>query len=359
MKGLVLSGGTGTRLRPLTHGTAKQLLPVAGRPVLLRAIDRLVEAGVVDITVVVSPQTGDEVRAAVGDGALVGARVGYVEQPRPSGLADAVRLARGRVGDGDLCLFLGDVLVCEPVVDAVHSFTQMHDIEASLLLSRVARPEAFGVAEVDGSGLVTALAEKPERPRSDLAIAGVYLLRPSIFEAIDRTVPSPRGELEMTAALCRLLEAGARVGSWVTGARWFDVGTTESLLDANEHLLGELRPEAAVGRLVDCVVEGVVTVAEGAVVAGSVLRGPVQIGAHCQVEGATLGPLVSLGRGVSVRGASISRSVLFDGASVEGPAVIERSVLGRRASVRVGARAAVSAVLGDDSAISVDGPHSP
>ena len=266
MKGLILAGGAGTRLRPLTYTGAKQLVPVANRPVLFYVIDNLVGAGICDIGIIISPETGDEVRATTGDGSAWGARIQYILQPRPAGLAHAIKTARDFLGDGDFCMFLGDNLIGMQISAAVAAFTEHPELAASVMLKEVPNPSSFGVAEVDDAGHVVRLVEKPREPKSNLALVGIYMFRKSIHDAIERIVPSARGELEITDAISQLIEMGGqvhfdRVTSW-----WLDTGKKDDLLLANDTVLDawlahDIRGEVDAGSQVT----GRVRIDEGAV----------------------------------------------------------------------------------------------
>ncbi|HEY8778204.1 MAG TPA: sugar phosphate nucleotidyltransferase, partial [Solirubrobacterales bacterium] len=213
LKGLILSGGAGTRLRPITHTSAKQLVPVANKPVLFYGIEALVEAGVTDIAIVIAPETGDEIREAAGDGSAFGATITYITQDRPAGLAHAVLTAEDYLGSSPFGMYLGDNLLAEGITRLVSAFRESQP-DALILLTRVDDPSSYGVAELDGDRVVR-LVEKPKDPPSDLALVGVYLFGPTIFEAARALEPSWRGELEITEAIDRLIEGGQRVESQI------------------------------------------------------------------------------------------------------------------------------------------------
>jgi glucose-1-phosphate thymidylyltransferase len=353
LKGLVLAGGAGSRLRPLTYTGAKQLVPVANRPILFYVLDNLTEAGIADITVVVSPETGAEVRAAVGDGSRWGSgtRIHYVQQDQPAGLAHAVQAARSRLGSDDFCMFLGDNLIGMPIKGAVESFSALPDLSASVMLKHVTDPSQFGVAEVDDDGRVIALQEKPKNPRSNLALVGVYLFRAEIHEAIDRIRPSPRGELEITDAISKLIELGRQVRFDKVDSWWLDTGKKDDLLLANDTVLdawlvgdiqGEVDSESRV--------TGRVRIERGAAVVSSLIRGPVVIGAGARIDNATIGPFTSIGPNVTIERSAVERSVLLEGCHVSDVRRLHDSLIGRRVRVSPGQApaGAISLLVGDD-----------
>jgi glucose-1-phosphate thymidylyltransferase len=352
MKGLVLAGGSGTRLRPLTYTGAKQLVPVANRPILFYVIDNLVDAGIVDIGVIVSPETGGEVRAAVGDGSRWGARIDYIVQASPAGLAHAVQTAGAFLGrDEPFCMYLGDNLIGTKVRGAVETFLASPGLAASVMLKEVSNPSSFGVAEVDEGGRVVRLVEKPAEPKSNLALVGVYLFRPAIFDAIGRIKPSARGELEITDAIGELIELGGevhfeRVASW-----WLDTGKKDDLLLANATVLDTWLKHEVRGRVdEESRLLGRVAVEEGAVVERSVVRGPTVIGRGARVVDSHVGPFTSVGEGVAIVRSRVDHSVLMEGCRVEDVARLEDSLIGRRVLVHPGPphRGALSLLVGDD-----------
>ena len=262
LKGLILSGGAGTRLRPITHTQAKQLIPVANKPVLYYGIEALVDAGITEVGIIVAPETGDEVRSAVGDGTQFGARVTYLPQERPLGLAHALLAAESFLGDGAFVMYLGDNLLRDGILELVEAF-RSSEPDALILLTRVPNPERFGVAELNGSS-VARLIEKPETPPSDLsALVGVYMFTPSVFDAARSIEPSARGELEITDAIQALIDEGARVEHQVVRGWWKDTGGLDDMLEANRLVLEDIKTRVD-GELVGTEVVGEVVVEPGA-----------------------------------------------------------------------------------------------
>ena len=331
IKGLILSGGSGTRLRPITHTYAKQLVPVANKPVLFYGIEALVQAGVEEIGIIIAPQTGDEVRETVGDGSDFGARITYIEQDKPAGLAHAVLTAEEFLDGSPFVMYLGDNLLRDGVPGLVQRFRD-ESPDAMILLTQVDDPSAFGVAELD-DGRVVRLVEKPENPPSNMALVGVYLFSPAIFEAARQLTPSARGELEITEAIQTLIDDGHDVRSEVVSGWWKDTGQLVDMLEANRLVLDDIGSRLD-GTIEDSRVEGRVIVEEGAVLKNSVVRGPAVIGTGALIEGAYIGPYTSIGDGVRVINSEIEHSILLSGSSVENlGARIEASLLGREVRV--------------------------
>jgi glucose-1-phosphate thymidylyltransferase len=331
IKGLILSGGAGTRLRPITHTYAKQLVPVANKPVLFYGIEALVEAGVTDIGIIIAPLTGDEVREAVGDGSQFGAKVTYIEQAEPAGLAHAVLTAEDFLAGSSFVMYLGDNLLRDGVPALVERFRD-ETPDAMILLTQVDDPTAFGVAELEGEKVVR-LVEKPEDPPSDMALVGVYLFSPAIFDAARRLEPSARGELEITEAIQILIDDGLEVRSEVVSGWWKDTGQLSDMLEANRLVLDDIGTRLD-GTIEDSRVEGRVIVEEGAVLRNSVVRGPAVIGRDAVVDSAYIGPYTSIGDRVRVTNSEVEHSILLPGSSVENlGARIEASLLGREVRV--------------------------
>ncbi len=335
MKALILSGGKGTRLRPITHTSAKQLIPIANKPILFYAIEAIVAAGITDLGII----TGDteaEVRSAVGDGSAFGARCTYIRQEAPKGLAHAVLTARQFLDGSSFVMYLGDNLVRQGIVPVVREFERLQP-DAMILLARVPEPQHFGVAEVV-EGRVTRLVEKPEVPRSDLALVGVYLFTPAIFEAASAIGYSARGELEITDAIQWLVDSGYRVAPHLITsqhealvATWKDTGRLEDLLEANRIVLDDLEPRAPAGKVAEDVrLEGKVIVEAGAELRNCTIRGPTIIGEGTVIDDAYLGPYTSVYHGCTVRRAEIEHSIILEDARIENVnGKIELSLIGR------------------------------
>jgi glucose-1-phosphate thymidylyltransferase len=339
LKGLILSGGKGTRLRPITHTSAKQLVPVGNKPILFYAIEALVAAGIEEIGIV----TGDthaEVEAAVGDGSAFGARCTFIQQTAPLGLAHAVLTARDFLADSSFVMYLGDNLVRHGIIPLVEEFRTSRP-DAMILLARVPEPQHFGVAELE-EGRVVRLVEKPAVPRSDLALVGVYLFSPAIFGAIDRIHYSARGELEITDAIQELIDEGKTVRPHIittpqqaTVATWKDTGRLDDLLEANRIVLDDMSPrvEGEVG--VGVRIEGKVIVEVGAQVHNSTVRGPTIIGRGATVDDAYIGPYTSIGPGCVIRAAEIEHSIVLGSARIEDcDGIIQSSLIGKECVIR-------------------------
>jgi glucose-1-phosphate thymidylyltransferase len=326
LKGLVLSGGAGTRLRPITHTSAKQLVPVANKPVLFYGLESLRDAGVRDVGIVVG-DTHAEIEAAVGDGSQFGLRVTYIRQDAPLGLAHAVLTAEDFLGDSPFVMYLGDNLLRDGIQDLVAEF-RAGDADAMILLQRVPNPQSYGVAEL-ADGRVVRLVEKPAEPKSDLALVGVYMFTPAIVAAAKAISPSARGELEITDAIQYLIDQGLRVDpSEVTGW-WKDTGKLEDMLEANRLILDVLEPRID-GTLEGSTIEGRVVLEAGARLINSSVRGPAIIGAGALVEDAYVGPYSAISTGVVIRRAEVEHSIFLEDSRVEDiDARIESSLVGR------------------------------
>ena len=353
----MLSGGAGTRLRPLTHTSAKQLIPVANRPVLFYALDAVAAAGIVETGIVVG-DTEDEIRAAVGDGSAFGLRVTYLRQESPLGLAHAVRIARDFLADDPFVMYLGDNVLTGGITALVEEFARANaagEADATILLTRVPDPRQFGVAELDAAGHVVGLEEKPAHPRSDLALAGVYLFGPAVHDAVAAISPSARGELEITDALQRLLDDGRTVRSHVVTGYWKDTGRVEDLLDANRTML-DLQQADVRGAVDDTSeVTGAVVVEAGAVIEGSRLVGPLVVGARTTVLGCVLGPYASVGEGCVLQDTSVADTIVLAGTRVRGGR-LGASLLGREVEVELPPGGPeYRLVLGDHSSVGCHG----
>ncbi|MER3403572.1 MAG: glucose-1-phosphate thymidylyltransferase [Armatimonadota bacterium] len=350
MKGLILAGGKGTRLRPITFSMAKQLVPVANKPVLFYGLEALAEAGIREVGIIVG-ETAHAIQAAVGDGSQWGLSVTYIPQPEPLGLAHAVLTAEPYLGTSPFVMYLGDNLVTSGVKPLVQAFEERRP-NALILLAEVPNPQEFGVAELDGERVVR-LIEKPKEPPSNLALVGVYLFDSHIFEACLAIKPSWRGELEITDAIQHLIDQGYTV-EWhkITGW-WKDTGSLESLLEANRLVLEELPPMVQ-GVLEESQLYGRVSVGAGSVLRRCVVRGPVVIGAGCMLEECYIGPFTSIGDGVRMHACEIEFSIVLEGSIVESvESRMEASLLGKNVVVRGGMRRprTLRLMLGDSSSV--------
>jgi glucose-1-phosphate thymidylyltransferase len=335
LKGLILSGGAGTRLRPITHTSAKQLVPVANKPVLFYGIEALVAAGITEIGIIVAPETGDEIRAAAGDGSDFGATITYIEQDKPAGLAHAVLTAEDFLGDNPFVMYLGDNLLREGITDLVGAFRE-HAPQALILLTAVPDPWHYGVAELDG-GSVVRLIEKPKEPPSNMALVGVYMFTPAIFDAARAIEPSARGELEITDAIQYLIDAGSKVESHTVSGWWKDTGQLADMLEANRLVLEDLEGSVDVELDETSRVEGRVLIEPGAVIERSVVRGPAVIAAGARVVDAYVGPYTSIGPDVQVIGSEVEHSILLAGSELRDlPVRVEASLLGREVKLTRG-----------------------
>jgi glucose-1-phosphate thymidylyltransferase len=353
LKGLILSGGKGTRLRPITHTSAKQLVPVANKPVLFYGIEAMASAGIRDVGIVIAPETGDEIRAAVGDGQRFGVAVTYIEQDEPLGLAHAALTAQPFLGDSPFVMYLGDNLLQGGIEELVAEF-RAHEPDALILLTPVADPQNYGVAELR-DGTVVRLVEKPAEPRTDLALVGVYMFTPAIHDAARAISPSARGELEITDAIQHLVDSGMRVEPHVVEGWWKDTGRLDDMLEANRLILDNIEPRMD-GELVDSRVDGRVVIEAGARLERSNVRGPAMIGAGTRLVDAYVGPYTSIGEGCTIEQAEVEHSILLSGSSVHNLAGrMESSLLGRNVAIARDDRQprAYRFMVGDNSEISI------
>jgi glucose-1-phosphate thymidylyltransferase len=359
LKGLILSGGKGTRLRPITHTSAKQLVPVANKPVLFYGIEAMAEAGIDEVGIIIAPETGAEIEAAAGDGSRFGVRITYVQQPEPLGLAHAVLTAEPFLGASPFVMYLGDNLLQGGISELVAAFRE-HEPEALILLTPVHDPQNYGVAELAAAaagevGPIVRLVEKPTQPKTDLALVGVYMFTATIHDAARAIVPSARGELEITDAIQHLVDGGARVEPHIVRGWWKDTGRLEDMLEANRLILDNLH-ERLDGELVDSQVEGRVVIERGARLERTTVRGPAIVGADARLSDCYVGPYTAIGERCEISGAEVEHSILLAGCTVcDLDGRIESSLLGRNVTVRRGGRQprAYRFLVGDNSDISI------
>ena len=354
MKGLILSGGRGTRLRPLTYTSAKQLVPVANKPVLFYGIEALAAAGIRDIGIVVG-DTQAEIRAAVRDGAAWNVDVTYIEQDAPRGLAHAVLISQSFIGDDPFIVYLGDNLLAKGIVPFVERFVDAQPA-AQILLAHVSDPERFGVAELTEDNRVKKLVEKPAEPKSDLALVGVYMFQPEVFQAVRKISPSPRNELEITDAIQQLIDDGLTVTPHIVDGWWKDTGKLEDILEANRLILEtmERRVDGEVDS--DSQIDGNVVVEPGASIKQSKVRGPAIIGANARITSADIGPFTSIMNNVRVHDSAIEHSIVLEGSDLSGlQSRMTDSLIGKNVKILrdPGTPSTYRFMLGDNSEVGI------
>lgn len=357
MKAIILSGGKGTRLRPLTYTGAKQLVPVANKPILWYGIESIVEAGITDIGIIISPETGEEVKTKTGNGEQFGANITYILQDKPAGLAHAVKIAQPFLQDSPFVMYLGDNLVQSELNLFLEQF-HAANLDALTLLCPVTNPSAFGVAKVDQNGRLLQLIEKPKDPPSNLALVGIYIFSPIIHSAIASIQPSARGELEITDAIQALVDQQKAVEARQIRGWWLDTGKKDDLLEANRVILDTCL-EAQVQGEVDesSQVIGRVQIGAGSRIINCTIRGPVTIGKNCHLENCFIGPYSSVADQVTLIDADLEHSVILQGAKVEGiHQRIVDSVIGQRAHLKEAPRRpkALRFMIGDDCQIELN-----
>ena len=353
MKALVLSGGAGTRLRPITHTSAKQLLPVANKPVLFYGLEAIRDAGVTDVGLVVG-DTAEAIEAAVGDGSAFGLSTTYIRQTAPLGLAHAVLVSRDFLGDDDFVMYLGDNFIVGGITPLVQEFRSARP-DAQIMLTQVPDPREFGVAELDETGQVIGLEEKPKQPKSNLALVGVYIFNSAVHEAVRNLKPSWRGELEITEAIQWLIDHGNTVRSSVITGYWKDTGNVTDMLEVNRLVLETAEPRQDGTVDTESEIIGRVVIEDGAQVSGSRIVGPVIIGARTKVTGSYIGPFTAVAEDCTLDDSEIEYSILLPRASIRGVRRIEASIIGHNVEVTPAPRVpkAHRLVLGDHSKVQI------
>lgn len=357
MKALILSGGKGTRLRPLTYTGAKQLVPVANQPILWYGIQALVSAGIKDIGIIISPETGTEIQGKTGNGDRFGAKITYILQDSPDGLAHAVKIAQPFLGDSPFVMYLGDNLIADDLSQYLDEFITKQ-LSALILLRKVSNPSAFGVARIDENGKVLELIEKPKNPPSNLALVGIYFFSPEIHQSIETLKPSARGELEITDAIQSLLERNKSIEARQLKNWWLDTGKKDDLLEANRIILDTNLESENLGNIDDnSQLIGRVKVGKNTTIINSTIRGPVIIGEHCHIENCFIGPYSSIADRVKLTDTDLEHSVILESAEVLGihQRVVD-SVIGQRAKIYSVLKRpkAFSFMIGDDSQIELN-----
>lgn len=335
MKGLILSGGKGTRLYPLTYTRAKQLIPVANKPVLFRVIEAIRDADISEIGIVIG-DTGPEIREAVGDGSQFGVKVTYIPQDAPLGLAHAVKISQEFIGQDRFVMFLGDNVIQGGISSLITDYAHHAEWNSQIVLTEVERPEQYGVAQLNADGRIVRLVEKPKDPPSRLALVGIYMFDHHIFEATSEIKPSARGELEITDAIQWLVEHGYSVYPHIHRGWWIDTGGPRDMLTANSMVLEELTPEIRGYVDRDSEVDSRVTVEPGAEIVNSVVRGPAIIGRNARIINSYVGPFTSIYHNVLLQNSEIERSIVLEHSTIcDIPARIQDSLIGRNAKVDI------------------------
>ncbi len=333
MKALILCGGNGTRLKPVTTTVPKQLLPVANKPIIHYVLDQITEAGITDIGIIISPETGDLIKEAIGDGSKWSARITYIIQHEPLGLAHAVKTGQEFLGNSPFLMFLGDNLIQGGVKSFVQRF--VNDTSSSLvLLKEVADPRLFGVAELGTRGEIVKIVEKPKEPKSNLVVVGIYLLTPQVHKAIAQIRPSWRGELEITDAIQKLIDMGEKVDSHVFEGWWLDTGKKNDLLEANRVVLDDLLKRDIQGEVNSgSSIVGRVEIRKGTKIENSMVRGPVSIAEDCCINNSFIGPFTSIGRGTVINDSSLEHSIILEGCNIDRVERLADSLIGRNSKV--------------------------
>jgi glucose-1-phosphate thymidylyltransferase len=353
MKALVLAGGKGTRLKPLTNTIAKQLLPIANKPILSYVLDQVREAGIADIGIIISPETGDYIRQAVGDGASWNAQITYILQPEPLGLAHAVKTAQDFLGNSPFLMFLGDNLVQGGITQFVKQFNTSSP-DALILLKPVKETHLFGIARLDGAGKVCYVEEKPKHSRSNLAVIGVYIFSPLVHKAIANIKPSWRGELEITDTIQQLIDMGRNVQSYTLKGWWLDTGKKDDFLEANRVVLDDLLERDIKGDVdTTSQVVGRVEIRQGAKVENSTIRGPASVAEKCQIRNSFIGPFASIGASTIIDSSSIEHSVVLEDCRIFNIERLADSIVGKGTEVIKHEHAfkALRLFLGDDARV--------
>ena len=357
MKGLILAGGAGTRLRPITHTSAKQLVPIANKPILYYGLEDMAAAGIDEVGIIVS-EASSAIEEAAGDGSRFGVEITYIIQDEPLGLAHCVLISQDYLGDDDFVMYLGDNMLEQGLEGFVERFEREGDDPAAarILLTKVEEPRQFGVAEVNAAGEVVRLVEKPDDPPSDLALVGVYLFDPHVHDAVRAISPSARGELEITDAIQWLIDQGHRVQHEVLTGWWIDTGKKDPLLECNRLVLDTLEPHVD-GAVDDASrIEGRVVVEEGAELRDSTVRGPAIIGKRTRIVNSFVGPYSSVADDCEIVDSELDHSVVLDGSRIEGVGPIADSLIGKEVEVvRTEERPrATRMTLGDHSRVELE-----
>jgi len=325
MKGIILHGGHGTRLRPLTHTGPKQLLPIANKPMSQYCLEGMSETGITEIAIIVGGVGSNKVREYYGDGKKFGVKITYIEQYEPKGIAHAIRLCKEFINNEKFLVFLGDNIIQKSITDFVENFKNS-DYDATVLLCEVDNPSRFGIADVENDKIVK-ITEKPKNPKSNLAVTGIYLLTSKIFEIIDNLKPSWRNELEITDALDNLLKENNNISFEKITDYWKDTGTPEDIIHANEEILKKQFDDEGLDQNWNL---GEGTKLESKVI----IKGPVIFGKNCHIFSGEIGPNVSVGDNTTISGSSIENSIIMENCKINSTAKIKNSIIANNSEIK-------------------------
>lgn len=333
MKGIILHGGHGTRLRPLTHTGPKQLLPIANKPMSQYALEDLKKAGVKEIAIIIGDVYPEKVKEYYGDGSKFGVNITYVYQDQPKGISHAIRLCKDFIKNDRFIVYLGDNVLRKDLVDYTKKF-QNSSIDAMILLCEVDEPQRFGIAELDGEK-IKKIMEKPKNPPSNLAVIGIYFLSPKIFDIIDKLKPSWRGELEITEALQLLMDDGYTIGYDTVTGWWKDTGTPEDIIHANKLVLDSIGTENQFLIDQDAEIKENIVIGKGTTISrDSFVTGPVIIGKNCQIGPAVrIGPYVSIGDNCKIQRCEIQDSIVMADCIIDAKIDLSNSIIAHAAEI--------------------------
>ena len=331
MKALVLSGGQGTRLRPLTFSIPKQLIPVAGKPVLHFVIEDILKASIKNIGIIIAPETGNCIKKSLKEN-FPHINFQFIVQEKPLGLAHAVKISKNYLSNDDFIMYLGDNLIKGGIKKYIEKF-EKEKPSAFLLFKEVENPERFGVAEFDKNGKIKKLIEKPKNPPSKYALVGFYIFSSDIFEAIEEIKPSWRGEYEITDAIQILIKKGRKVSYSILKDWWLDTGKKDDLLEANRIVLDDYAERKIEGEIVNSLIVGRVEVKKGAKIIDSIVKGPCVIGKDTFIKQSYIGPYTSIGARCKILNSEIDFSVIMDEVEVKDIGKMSDSIIGRKAKV--------------------------
>ena len=332
MKGIILHGGHGTRLRPLTHTGPKQLLPIANKPMSQYGIETMISSGIKEIVIIIGGVGANKVREYYGDGKEFGAKFTYIQQDEPRGISHAISLCKDFVGNEKFLVFLGDNILKDSITGYVEEFLKS-DADASVVLCEVENPTRFGIADVK-DGKIIKIVEKPKEPPTNLAVIGIYLLTPKIFDVINRLKPSSRNELEITDALQMLLEENNKIIYNTVSENWKDTGTPEDIIQANDIILRDYEPYFLGEKEEGVKINGKIMVGEKSKINKDViLNGPVIIGENCLIESGIIGPNVSVGNNSQIAKCNLSNSIIMENCEIKLELNINNSIISKNSKI--------------------------